>query len=72
LEAQGGTSLGPALATAIGMCQACPGSEIFVCTDGKSNVGRVGNMDSGAKVVDFYKEMGQYAKTRVRILCLVG
>jgi hypothetical protein len=55
LAVDGSTALGPALAVALGMCSAVPGSAVFCLTDGEANVG-IGSLSSaGARA--FYSQI---------------
>ena len=75
VEVSGCTALGPALATAIGMCSNASGSQIIVCTDGVANIG-VGKLDSkGKDTSGFYNNIALAAKaggTSISILTLEG
>jgi actin beta/gamma 1 len=75
VEVAGCTAMGPALATAVGMCSNHKGSQIVVCTDGCANVG-IGSLDSKGKDPEgFYTSIALAAKsggTSVSILTLEG
>jgi hypothetical protein len=77
LEEGGPTALGPAVVTALGMCEGKPGSRIVVCTDGLANVG-LGNVegleDDAAKDAadQFYDRVGQLAAEQGTCIDVVG
>ena len=71
LDFGGGTALGPAALLSISLLnKSKPGSRIFLCTDGESNVGlgRTYSSDSA----NFYKKLGNLAKEKGIIISLIA
>lgn len=74
LYTSGCTALGPALSICAGFLSEVPNSEIVLCTDGMPNVG-VGTLQGADADSDFYKRIGEYAKsnkTVINILAVEG
>lgn len=79
LEEGGPTALGPAVVTALGMCEGKPGARIVVCTDGLANVGlgSVEGLDTADDATKdaanaFYDRVGQLAADQGVCIDVVG
>ena len=69
LKPKGGTALGPALLTAVGIASEVTGSQVIICTDGIANVG-VGSLEKTGNE-ELYTQVGQYAKKQGTIISVI-
>ena len=72
IEEEGATALGPAVLLSLSLLKnAKPGSRIFLCTDGMSNLG-IGSLEENKeKAADFYTRIGNLAKEKGVAISLI-
>ena len=73
IDYKGCTALGPgALLSLSLLSKSKPGSRIFVCTDGESNVGLGNIWNHKEESIEFYKKLGNMAKEKGIIISLIA